>query len=250
MDASPTRAQRRALQGRQRADKTAARMARPCTLILARHGETDWNMQRRLQGAAAPGPPLNARGCTQALALAAHIAAGPQIDAVYSSDLSRARETAAAVAAALPCAPAVREKPELRERALGAAEGRTLAELRAEDAAAYAAVVSRDEDAPPPGGGESVAALRARVGAALEAIAAEHPGGRVLIVTHGGVLRAAATRAGGVAAAAGPAANCSCGTLLIDAAARPALWAATAWGDAAHLGAGAAAGTFGGGFLG
>src|ERR671936_1145808 len=96
------------------------------TLLLARHGETDWNRARRWQGHA--DRPLTERGRAQAAELAARLAEIP-LDAVYSSDLRRARETAAAVARRkeLP----VFELRELREVDVGSWEGLTRDEAEA-----------------------------------------------------------------------------------------------------------------------
>ena len=96
------------------------------TLLLARHGETDWNRARRWQGHA--DRPLTDRGRAQAAALGDRLA-NIALDAVYSSDLRRARETAEAVA--LPHGLDVIELPELREVDVGSWEGLTRAEAEA-----------------------------------------------------------------------------------------------------------------------
>ena len=99
------------------------------------------------------------------------------------------------------------------------------------------------------GGVELVHAMEERVSAALEAIAEAHPGQRVLVVSHGGVLYAAHQRATG-SPPASSSANCTINTLKIDASAKPPAWALVKWGDVEHLGKGAAAAqTFGGGGL-
>src|SRR5712691_6348769 len=88
------------------------------TLLLVRHGETDWNAEHRWQGHA--DVPLNARGRKQAKALAEELA--PQgVDAIYTSDLSRARDTAAIVGERLGV-PVVLD-PDLREIDVGSREG-------------------------------------------------------------------------------------------------------------------------------
>lgn len=137
------------------------------TLLLVRHGETDWNAERRWQGHT--DVPLNERGRKQARALAEQIAAEP-VDAVYSSDLRRARDTAAAVADRLGLPVTV--DPDLREIDVGSREGLTGDEVgdRAWD-------------------GEPHAAHGERVLRAIGRIAAAHPTGRVLVVAHGGCLR-------------------------------------------------------------
>jgi probable phosphoglycerate mutase len=157
------------------------------TLILARHGETDWNRDGRFQGHA--DPPLNDRGREQAHALAAFLADEP-IEAVYASDLLRAHETAQIVATSrgLP----VVVDPDLRERDVGAWAGLTLPEI--EDRFPEELRAFREHGASV---GESHDALSRRVVTAARRIAAAHAGGQVLVVTHGGALRMLRHAAGG-----------------------------------------------------
>lgn len=100
------------------------------SLILVRHGETDWNAQRRIQGST--DIPLNENGRTQARETAAALVErfGDTRPLVVSSDLSRARETAEIIAAVLGV-DAPRTYPQLRERAYGVAEGLSIEEYRA-----------------------------------------------------------------------------------------------------------------------
>jgi 2,3-bisphosphoglycerate-dependent phosphoglycerate mutase len=140
------------------------------TLLLARHGETDWNRELRIQGSSDIA--LNALGREQAQALAWELA-GVELDAIYASDLVRARETAAAVATGHGLD--VRVDPRLRERSFGSWEG-----LTREDIAAFPTGSRHD--------GESDDEVRARVLAAIDDIAAAHPGRQVLVVSHGGAL--------------------------------------------------------------
>jgi uncharacterized phosphatase len=146
------------------------------TILLVRHGETDWNLHRRLQGHS--DTPLNDRGREQALALASELA-GEQIDAVYSSDLVRAHETARIVAEHHGLD--VTAIDDLRERHFGTWEGLSDDEIheRFPEAASGAW-----------GDGETREAMARRVFDALQRIAETHPGGRVLVVSHGGPLRA------------------------------------------------------------
>ena len=140
------------------------------TLLLARHGETDWNRELRIQGSS--DIELNELGRRQAHLLAQELT-DVELDAIYASDLRRARATAAAVAAAHGLE--VRLDPRLRERSFGSWEG-----LTREDIAEF-----------PPGSrhdGESDEAVRERMLAAVAEIAAAHPGEQVLIVSHGGAL--------------------------------------------------------------
>jgi phosphoserine phosphatase len=152
------------------------------TILLVRHGETDWNRERRVQGHS--DTPLNETGRTQARALLEEIV-GEEIDAVYSSDLLRAHETARIVAEARGLeVTAIRD---LRERHFGSWEGLTGDEIlvRFPDAADG-----------PWGDGETKQEMRRRVLDALQRIAEAHPDGRVLVVSHGGPLRAVLTHCG------------------------------------------------------
>jgi probable phosphoglycerate mutase len=155
--------------------------------LLVRHGETDWNAERRWQGHA--DRPLNERGRAQAKELA-ELLAGEPIDAVYSSDLSRARETAAAVAARLGAD--VRTLRELREIDVGEFSGLTAADVEERHPEAMRRLREHGYGWT---SGESPRQMEERVLAALRHIAAEHPGGRVLVVGHGGTIRAVAALA-------------------------------------------------------
>jgi probable phosphoglycerate mutase len=137
------------------------------TILLARHGETDWNRELRFQGHA--DEPLNDTGRAQARRLAADLAEA-RIVAVYSSDLRRASETAEIVAASLGL-PIVLDA-RLREIDVGSWQGHTRGELDGR-----------------PWDGETHDDHRRRVVAAVGAIAGVHPGGTVLVVAHGGTMR-------------------------------------------------------------
>lgn len=143
------------------------------TLLLARHGETDWNREGRWQGWA--DPPLNDTGRLQANELACELRGTP-FDAVYSSDLRRAHQTAEILAA--PHGVAVLVDRDLREIDVGSWSGLT----RAEIAERFPGGTRPD--------GETREQHAARVLAAVERIARRHLGRRVLVVTHGGTLRA------------------------------------------------------------
>ncbi len=143
------------------------------TILLARHGETDWNREGRWQGWA--DPPLNKTGRAQARALADLLRETP-FDAVYTSDLRRAFETAEIVAGSHN-APIVSD-PGLREIDVGSWSGLTRKEL----AERFPAGERPD--------GESRKEHAERVLAAVERIARKHPSARILLVTHGGTMRA------------------------------------------------------------
>lgn len=151
-------------------------------LLLVRHGETDWNLERRFQGHA--DPPLNETGRRQAKTLADELA-GVRIDAIYTSDLVRARETAEIVAARVgaPVTPVA----ELREIDVGEWQGLTWPEI---EERYPEGVLSWHENGRGWHAGESYEQLARRVLKALKGIARGHPGARVLIVGHGGTVRA------------------------------------------------------------
>jgi 2,3-bisphosphoglycerate-dependent phosphoglycerate mutase len=151
-------------------------------LILLRHGETEWNAQGRLQGHL--DSRLSPEGLRQADALAARLATVP-IQALYSSDLGRAVETARRIAART--GHTVVPDARLRERSLGILEGLTWAEARQRHAAAVAAYEAGAPDDVIPGGESLSQRLRHTLGC-LEELAVHHRGGRVAVVSHGGVL--------------------------------------------------------------
>ncbi len=153
-------------------------------VLLARHGETEWNASGRVQGHT--NSPLSPRGQEQAAALASRLA-HTQLDAVYSSDLTRAQDTASAIAA--PHGLTVQIDPRLREKSFGAWEGLTASEIEAgwPDAWQRYHVLHALEETPP--GGEDWPAVQERMLAFLHDALRAHPAQTVLIVGHGGSLR-------------------------------------------------------------
>ena len=151
-------------------------------VILIRHGETDWNAEGRIQGHLPV--PLNARGIAQADALANHLR-NVMFDAVYSSDLLRARQTAEAIVC--HTGHDIRDDERLREWDLGSLSG--LLRSQAERDYPQAAEIYRNYqvDEPMPGG-ESIRHRFERVTGAVSDIAAHHRGECVLVVSHGGPL--------------------------------------------------------------
>ncbi len=165
-------------------------------VYVARHGETDWNAEGRLQGHA--DVPLNDRGRAQALGLAGALA-GEGIGTLVASDLSRARETAEIVAGVLGRAPPAIDA-RLRERGFGAFEGRTKADLLAAEPDAWRAW-NEDVRARPPGGeSHEDLALRVVAAASHAAVAHARPGSPVLLVSHGAAIRALLLAATGLRA--------------------------------------------------
>lgn len=143
---------------------------------LIRHGETDWNIENRYQGTT--DIPLNATGRAQARALAAAME-GETWDHITSSPLSRAMETARAIAGAVGLPEdAIVPDPRVMERAYGEAEGLTLPEREK---------VWPDGNWP---GLEDWEDVARRGMAAVEDLAHDHAGGRVIVVCHGGLINA------------------------------------------------------------
>src|ERR1041385_4565433 len=159
----------------------------PSRLLLVRHGESTWNAGRRIQGQL--DPPLSDRGLAQAAEVGERMA-GHRLAAFYSSDLTRTRQTADVIAAALETGLEPVLDPGLREIALGAWEGKTREELTEEFPELWERW-AREPDWDIVPGGEGAAPFAARVHAALDRIRQDHPHGDVLIVTHGGVIQVA-----------------------------------------------------------
>lgn len=153
------------------------------TRILAvRHGETDWNRVTRIQGHT--DIDLNPKGLEQADHLAAALRDEP-LAAIYTSDLSRARATAEAVARVKGMT--VQPVTGLRERHFGRFEGLTWDEIETHHPEEALAWRKRHPEFAPPGG-ESLLTLQARIVPTVQALAERHAGEQIMIVAHGGVL--------------------------------------------------------------
>lgn len=164
---------------------------------VVRHGESTWNMDGKYQGQT--DVPLSQTGVLQAAALAERLT-GQHFDAVYSSDLSRASQTAQAIAERLEGGPGVQLESGLREINVGELAGLVIADIRAQYPN-YLTTLQADPWATRRPGGESMEDLFERCSRAFLAIREHHPGQRVLVVTHGGVVRVAVGLAlGGVPA--------------------------------------------------
>ncbi|MBN3848030.1 MULTISPECIES: histidine phosphatase family protein [Burkholderiaceae] len=156
-------------------------------ILFIRHGETDWNRIKRIQGHI--DIPLATTGFAQAQRLARRIAQeaqqGARLDAIYASDLQRAQQTAQPIAEALGLPLQLREG--LRERSYGAFQGHDSDEIALRFPDEYAQWQTRDPGFTPPEG-ESQRVFYHRVVHAIEPLVAAHPGGRIACVAHGGVL--------------------------------------------------------------
>ncbi len=158
---------------------------------VVRHGETEWNATGRYQGQTDVA--LSPTGVSQARQLAARLT-GLHFGAVYSSDLTRALETARLLAGGLDSRPEVVTLPGLREIDVGQLSGKVRSEIEAQFPG-YVAALRADPWHVRRPGGESMADLAARATRTFDALCAQHPGQRLLIVTHGGVVRVAVSLA-------------------------------------------------------
>jgi 2,3-bisphosphoglycerate-dependent phosphoglycerate mutase len=196
--------------------------------IVVRHGETQWNVERRVQGSG--DSPLTPGGLAQADAIGRRLAR-ERFDVLIASDLGRALQTAGRIAA--HCGLPVRTDPRLRERNFGAGEGMTYEEIDR----AFPDVFSRDRQSNPDvaiPGGESRRQFHERVRAAFEALARDHDGGRVAVVTHGGVLSTLYRIVHGIPVAHAhkvTISNASYNAVAFDASA----WTLEAWDETDHL---------------
>jgi probable phosphoglycerate mutase len=196
--------------------------------IVVRHGETQWNIEARIQGHG--DSPLTALGLAQAEAIAARLAAEP-FDVLVSSDLGRALGTARRIAERT--GHAVAADARFRERAFGTAEGLTYGEMDHRFPEAFSHVRATDPDYVLPGG-ESRRQFYGRIRAGFEALAREHAERCVAVVCHGGVLAALYRHIHAIAAEAQariPIPNASYNRVIAEGD----RWAIEVWGDTAHL---------------
>lgn len=198
-------------------------------LILLRHGETLWNQENRIQGHRDSA--LNAKGLIQAEALAARLA-GEAFDALYSSDLGRAHQTAERIAART--GHTIRLDAGMRERNLGMLEGLTRTEVQAMHPEVYARYRTFGAEYIVPGG-ESAQQFISRVVVTFSILAREYAGRTVVAVTHGGVLDAMyrhVTRMPWDGERRVPLLNASYNCFTCT---REGEWSLPVWGDVAHL---------------
>lgn len=152
--------------------------------VLIRHAQSTWNAVGRWQGHG--DPPLSEQGRAQAATCAERLHGEPA-DVLVCSDLLRTRETAAPIARALGLDPIPTDR--LRELDVGSWTGMTREEIAQKEPEVLARFESGDPDIRP-GGGESRAEIRQRVRSAVEDLAREHSGHRIVLVVHAGVIKA------------------------------------------------------------
>lgn len=155
--------------------------------LLVRHGESTWNQERRLQGQ--QNPPLSTQGRAQAQALRRRLERFPFAHA-YASDLERAAETARILLQGRPVP--ITLTPVLREFRFGPWEGKPYDTLAQEDPVRFQQFMAGDPTFAPPPGGETRHQVLQRVKSFIAHVQENHPGQDILIVSHGGCLRALA----------------------------------------------------------
>ena len=197
-------------------------------LCIVRHGETAWNAEHRVQGQL--DVPLNAVGQAQAVA-ASKILSKEKFDAIYSSDLSRARQTAQETANMLSME--IVQDRDLRERHYGIFEKLTYAEVKVRYPEDYARFEARDPEYAFRTG-EALRDFSGRSIAVISKIIGKHENQNILVFTHGGVLDMLYRHITGLSLSAErnfgiP--NAGLNRVEVSAA----RWQVRAWADIAHL---------------
>ena len=152
----------------------------PTRLLLIRHAQTEWNIQRRFQGHG--DSPITEEGQEQLQRLKSRLA-GVEFDVVYSSDLGRTMETSQMLSGKQMV-----EEPRLRERGVGILEGLNLEQIMADHAEAFRAFRSGDKDHQIEGG-ESLQNALNRAWTFLEEMPEKHPGAELAAISHAGLIR-------------------------------------------------------------
>ncbi|KAK8685878.1 hypothetical protein V6N13_124910 [Hibiscus sabdariffa] len=197
-------------------------------IVVVRHGETEWNADGRIQGHL--DVELNEAGKQQAVLVADRLSKEPKISAVYSSDLKRALVTAETIAARCGGLEVITD-PDLRERNLGDLQGIVFREASKLSPKAHKAFLSCRTDQDIPGGGESLDRLFQRCTSSLQRIGKKHKGERVVVVSHGGVIRSLYQRACPNGKSGGKVLNTSVNIFHLS----DEEWTIKSWGDVSHL---------------
>ncbi|AUD15012.1 MULTISPECIES: histidine phosphatase family protein [unclassified Planococcus (in: firmicutes)] len=153
-------------------------------LYITRHGETQWNIEKKMQGW--QDSPLTAKGIQNALWLSERMEL-VDIDVIYASPSGRAQHTAELIRGNKPTQ--IVFDPNLKEINMGEWEGHNVSAIKEQDQASFHAFWNEPASYKP-SGGESFPELIERVGTALKEIEAKHSSGNVLIVTHSVVIKA------------------------------------------------------------
>lgn len=200
-----------------------------CEIVVVRHGQTLANRTGVLQGQF--DTPLDEVGFIQAEAIAERLKED-HFDAVYSSDLGRAMDTAKAIVKYHPALTVI-PSPELREWNLGDLQGKEYKDLLVQYPDIMAAFKS-DGAVPPIPNGECLADFQKRVSDFMDQIAGENVGKRILFVSHGGATQRMFTHVTGPLKAGNIRPLCANASLSIFQR-RPAGWQLVAWNDTSHL---------------
>jgi len=168
------------------ADRTVTGVGQRTLVYLVRHGETDWNVERRFQGQL--DVELSKTGLRQAAAVARWLAAQPvNFSAIYSSDLKRASRTALIIGSRIDLVPIL--DPALREINAGDWQGLIPSEIEAQYPGKLEEWHEKIDSFTLPGG-ESIPLVQERVYRAYQQIVERHPGEAIIIVSHGAALAA------------------------------------------------------------
>ncbi|XP_039157467.1 phosphoglycerate mutase-like protein 4 isoform X1 [Eucalyptus grandis] len=197
-------------------------------IVVVRHGQTDWNVDYRIQGHL--DVKLNEVGRQQTRAVADRLSKEREISTIYSSDLKRAIETTEVIAATCGVREVIKD-PDLREQNPGKLQGLSEIEAASLYPQIYEAYRSRRWDQEIPGG-ESKDQVYRRCTSCLQNIGLKHKGGRVVVVTHGTVHRSIYRQA---RPNEGPAPKVQNGSISILHLFSRDDWVIKSWGDHSHL---------------
>lgn len=204
-------------------------------LLLLRHGETSWNFEKRLQGDVYPGPNLNEKGIAQAHSVA-ELLMDDKLDAIVTSDLLRAQETATIIRNSNHGNAIYNTCPGLRERCLGPLSGMKISDAKEKHPEEWTAMRSDANVRHGCTAVESKIDFFERCIKSLEDLARLYCGTlpKVLIVSHGGVISMAYRKATGQNPRR-PCKNASLNSFVLDTAKDPISWYLKCWNESSHL---------------